>query len=206
MTLSYSRVAQSDLLTPPPGSLRISPQPQMEGGRLREGRERIPMEFDKWKPNQNIAKINPNRPKIESKSVECMEIRPGGSLVMIAPQQPYCTRPRPDRARPIPDPYQNPYRTPTRPMPEPLQSYCTERSTHTGARVPADLAQAPDGAGKVGGGSGDGFYPLLHKETYLKHSQNQPKSEPKVGSKSVELHGNQAWRIASNDHFTAALL
>ena len=31
---------------------------------------------------------------------------------------------------------------------------CTERSTHTCARVPADLAQAPDGGGKVGGGSG----------------------------------------------------
>ena len=46
-----------------------------------------------------------------------------------------------------------------------VQSGCTERSTHTCARVPADLAQAPDGGGKVGGGSGEGFYGVLHKET-----------------------------------------
>ena len=39
-----------------------------------------------------------------------------------------------------------------------VQSCCTERFTHTCARVPADLAQAPDGGGKVGGGSGEGFY------------------------------------------------
>jgi hypothetical protein len=30
-------------------------------------------------------------------------------------------------------------------------------STHTSARVPADLAHAPDGGGEVEGGSGDGF-------------------------------------------------
>jgi hypothetical protein len=46
-----------------------------------------------------------------------------------------------------------------------VQSCCTERSTHTCARVPADLAQAPDGEGKVGGGSGEGFYEVLHRET-----------------------------------------
>ena len=45
-----------------------------------------------------------------------------------------------------------------------LQSCCTERSTHTCARVPADLAQAPDGGGKVGGGSKEGFYWFLHTE------------------------------------------
>ena len=46
-----------------------------------------------------------------------------------------------------------------------VQSGCTERSTCTRARVLADLAQAPDGGGKVGGGSGDGFYEVLHRET-----------------------------------------
>ena len=46
-----------------------------------------------------------------------------------------------------------------------LQSCCTERSTHTYARVPADLAQTPDGRGKVKGGSGEGFYLVLHGET-----------------------------------------
>ena len=45
-----------------------------------------------------------------------------------------------------------------------IQSGCTERSTHTCARVPADLAQALDGGGKVGGGSGEGFYRVLHQE------------------------------------------
>ena len=38
-----------------------------------------------------------------------------------------------------------------------LRSGCTERSTHNCARVPADLAQASDGGGKVGGGSREGF-------------------------------------------------
>ena len=47
----------------------------------------------------------------------------------------------------------------------PLQSGCTERSTHTRARVLADLAQGPDGGGKVEGGSGEGFHTVLHKET-----------------------------------------
>ena len=47
----------------------------------------------------------------------------------------------------------------TQPDPDPdtLQSCCTERSNHTYARVPADLAQAPDGRGKVEGGSGECF-------------------------------------------------
>ena len=31
--------------------------------------------------------------------------------------------------------------------------------------VPAELAQAPDGGGKVEGGSGEGFYEVLHRET-----------------------------------------
>ena len=49
--------------------------------------------------------------------------------------------------------------------PRGLQTCCTERSTHTCARVPADLAPAPVGGGKVGGGSGEGFYKVLHEET-----------------------------------------
>ena len=54
-------------------------------------------------------------------------------------------------------------------------------SSHTYARVPADLAQAPDGGGKVGGWSGEVFYGVLHKETWPKHSPNRPKPEPKIG-------------------------
>ena len=46
-----------------------------------------------------------------------------------------------------------------------VQSGCTERSTHTCARDPVDLALAPDGGGKVGGVSGEGFYGVLHWET-----------------------------------------
>jgi hypothetical protein len=46
-----------------------------------------------------------------------------------------------------------------------LQSGCTERSNHTCTRVPADLALAPDGGGKVEGGSGEGFHEVLHGET-----------------------------------------
>ena len=46
-----------------------------------------------------------------------------------------------------------------------LRSACTERSTHTCASFPADLAQASDGGGEVGGGSGEGFYPVLDTET-----------------------------------------
>jgi hypothetical protein len=46
-----------------------------------------------------------------------------------------------------------------------VQSCCTERSTNTCARVPADLPQAPDGGGKIGGGSGEGFYEVLRTET-----------------------------------------
>ena len=41
----YSRVAHSDLPTPAPGSLRISPRPQMEGGRLGEGLGKVFMGF-----------------------------------------------------------------------------------------------------------------------------------------------------------------
>ena len=47
----YSRVAQSDLPTPAPGSLRISPRPQMEGGRLGEGRGKVFMGFYIGKPS-----------------------------------------------------------------------------------------------------------------------------------------------------------
>ena len=58
----YSRVAQSDLPTPAPGSLRISPRPQMEGGRLGEGPGKVFMGFYIIRtPIQNIAKIVPNQ-------------------------------------------------------------------------------------------------------------------------------------------------
>ena len=56
----YSRVAQSDLPTPAPGSLRISPWPQMEGGRSGEGPGKVFIGFYIRKPSQNIAKIGPN--------------------------------------------------------------------------------------------------------------------------------------------------
>ena len=81
------------------------------------------------------------------------------------------------------------------------QSCCTERSTHTCARVPADLARAPDGGGKVEGGSGDGFYDVLHTETYPKHSQIPPKSDPQIGRnlwKFIEIRrGRSLVMIAS---------
>ena len=65
--LVYSRVAQSDLPTPTPGSLRILPRPQIEGGRLRKGPGKVLMGFHIRKHNQNIAKIGPNQ---NPKSVE----------------------------------------------------------------------------------------------------------------------------------------
>ena len=55
----YSRVAQSDLPTPAPGSLRIPPRPQMEGGRLGEGPGRVFTGFYIGKHSQNIANISP---------------------------------------------------------------------------------------------------------------------------------------------------
>ena len=64
-----------------------------------------------------------------------------------------------------------------------LQSGCTERSTHTCARVPADPAHAPDGGGKVGEGLGKvfmGFY-------IRKHSQNITKFGPNHGPKTVKI-------------------
>ena len=57
----YSRVAQSDLRTPTPGSLRISPRPQMDGRRLGKGPRRVFVRFYIRKHSQNIAKINPNQ-------------------------------------------------------------------------------------------------------------------------------------------------
>ena len=59
--IDYSRVAQSDLPTPAPGSLRISPRPQMEGGRLGEVRGKVFMGFYIRKHSQNIAKFGPNQ-------------------------------------------------------------------------------------------------------------------------------------------------
>jgi hypothetical protein len=53
----YGRVAQSDLPTPAPGSVRISLRPQMDGGRLREGRGKVFIRFHIRKRSQNIAKI-----------------------------------------------------------------------------------------------------------------------------------------------------
>ena len=58
---SYSRVAQSDLPTPAPGSLRISARPPLEGGRLGEGPGKVFIRFYIRKHSQNIAKINPNQ-------------------------------------------------------------------------------------------------------------------------------------------------
>ena len=43
----YSRVSQSDLPTPAPGFLRISPRPQMEWGRLGEGAGEVFTRFTK---------------------------------------------------------------------------------------------------------------------------------------------------------------
>jgi hypothetical protein len=57
----YSRVAQSDPPTPPPGSLRISPWPQMEGGRSGEGPGRVSVVFYIEKHRQNKANIDPNQ-------------------------------------------------------------------------------------------------------------------------------------------------
>ena len=59
--IPYSRVAQSDLPTPAPGSLRISPRPQMEGGRLGEGPGKVFMGFYIRKHSQNIANIGSNK-------------------------------------------------------------------------------------------------------------------------------------------------
>ena len=57
----YSRVAQSDLATPAPGSLRISARPQMEGGRLWEALGKVFMMFYMRKHSQNIARFGPNQ-------------------------------------------------------------------------------------------------------------------------------------------------
>ena len=92
------------------------------------------------------------------------EIPPGGSPGAIPPgrKRPFYTPCRPEDLREIMD-----FRKLWGPKHQPnirflignqLQSGCTERSTYTRARVPADLAQAPDGGGKVGGGSGEGFF------------------------------------------------
>ena len=51
----------------PQGSLRISPRPQMEGGRLGEDPGRVFSGFHIRKHSQNIAKIDPNQGE---KSVE----------------------------------------------------------------------------------------------------------------------------------------
>jgi hypothetical protein len=80
---------------------------------------------------------------------------------------------------------------------------------HTCARVPADLAHAPDAGGEVGGGSGEGFHGVLHKETQPKHSQIRSKSGPKLGQnrwKSIEIRpGGSLVMIASQrPHCTAA--
>ena len=73
----YGQLAQIDLLTPAPGSLRISPRPQMEGGRLGEGLGRVFIWFYIGKHSQNIAKFNPNE---SPKSVRSLLIW-GGEVV-----------------------------------------------------------------------------------------------------------------------------
>ena len=75
-----------------------------------------------------------------------------------------------------------------------VRSCCTERSTHTCARVPADLAQAPDGGGKVEGGSGEvsmGFY-------IGKPSQNIAKFSPNQRQIFVKIIGN-LWKSGPAD-------
>ena len=84
----YGCVAQSDLPTPAPGSLRISPRPQMGGGRLREFRGTVSTGFYIWKPTQSIAKINRNH---NPKSVQTLpdptkpyQALPGPTLIADA--------------------------------------------------------------------------------------------------------------------------
>ena len=58
-TLAYSRASQSDLPTPAPGSLRISPRPQMEGGRSRVVGGKVFLGYRIGKPNQNTGELGP---------------------------------------------------------------------------------------------------------------------------------------------------
>jgi hypothetical protein len=66
---------------------------------------------------------------------------------------------------------------------------------------PCGSRPGPRWRGKVGGGSREGFYEVLHKETYPKHSQIRPKSAPKIGRyqrKSMEIRlGGSLLMIAS---------
>jgi hypothetical protein len=66
---AYSRVAQSDLSTPAPGSLRISPWPQMEGGRSGEGFYKV-LRFTSGNLPKTWATSAQTRAKHQSKSVE----------------------------------------------------------------------------------------------------------------------------------------
>ena len=59
--LWYSRVSHIDLPTSAPGSLRISPRPQMEGGRLGEGRGKVLWEFYIRKLTKHMAQIRRNQ-------------------------------------------------------------------------------------------------------------------------------------------------
>jgi hypothetical protein len=77
--------------------------------------------------------------------------------------------------------------------PSRVQSCCTERSTHTCARVPADLAQAPDEGGKVGGGSGEGFDGFDIRKPRKKNDIG-----PNQGQKSVQIFGNP-WKSGLAD-------
>jgi hypothetical protein len=89
-----------------------------------------------------------------------------------------------------------------------IQLGCTERSTQTRARIPADLTQASDTWGKVTGGSGE----FLIMFCIRKPNQDIAKFWPNQCQQFVKINVNQwksglaAWQIACNDRLTAALL